>query len=234
LWNNAFQGRSVEIRPGEPITLGEGLEITLLSPDREKLEALIPVWENECRKAGLIPGIAARRPPPPEGFERFGRIDIDELASQPFTPDRAKPNGTSIAILAKYRGRCVLLAADAHPDRLVESLRPLAAAEGRRLRLDALKLPHHGSEYNVSFELLDLVSCPRYLISTNGSYFDHPDAMAIARVIKHGGDHPELIFNYRSDETLRWNNSRWQQRFGYRTTYPSPTENGTQVVDLKV
>jgi beta-lactamase superfamily II metal-dependent hydrolase len=185
-------------------------------------------------EGGAHPGDRGPAAPTPEGFERFGRIDIDELASQPFTPDRAKPNGTSIAILAKYRGRCVLLAADAHPDRLVESLRPLAAAEGRRLRLDALKLPHHGSEYNVSFELLDLVSCPRYLISTNGSYFDHPDAMAIARVIKHGGDHPELIFNYRSDETLRWNNSRWQQRFGYRTTYPSPTENGTQVVDLKV
>lgn len=234
LWNEAFQGRSVEIRPGEPVALEGGLEIALLSPDREKLESLIPVWENECRKAGLIPGIAARRPAPPEGLERFGRVDIDELASQPFTPDRAEPNGSSIAVLATYGGRRVLLAADAHADRLIESVRPLAAAEGGRLRLDALKLPHHGSKFNVSSELLDLVFCPRYLVSTNGSYFDHPDAVAIARVIKHGGDHPQIIFNYRSDEALLWNNPRWQQRFGYRTTYPSPGENGTQVVDLIV
>ncbi|HTY31274.1 hypothetical protein [Mycobacterium sp.] len=232
LWNKAFQGKSVELRPGKPITLEGGLEITLVSPDRDKLEALIPVWDKECRKAGLIQGIAARRPSPPEGLERFGRVNIDELASQPFRPDRAEANGTSIAFLARYGGRCILLAADAHTDRLIESLRPLAAAEGGRLRVDALKLPHHGSEYNVSSELLDLVACPRYLVSTNGSYFGHPNATAMARVIKHGGDSPEIIFNYRSDETLLWKNQRWQQRFGYRTTYPSPCENGFKAVDL--
>src|SRR5262249_13578784 len=147
------------------VTLEADLQITLLSPDRQKLEAMFPVWEKECKKAGLIPGIAARRPPPPEGLERFGRIDINQLASQPFTPDRSEPNGTSIAILAKRGQRCALLAADAHVDRLIESLRPLAAAEGGRLRMDALKLPHHGSKYNVSSELLDLVSCPQYLVS---------------------------------------------------------------------
>jgi hypothetical protein len=208
------------------------LELTLLSPDRKKLQALIPSWEAECRNEGLIPGIPARRPPAPPGFERMGRIDIDQLAAQPFTHDRAEPNGTSIAVLAKYGKRCVLLAADAHADRMVDSLRPLAAAEGGRLRLDALKLPHHGSEHNVSEELLDLISCSRFLVSTNGSYFAHPNRAAIARVIKYGGDQPEIIFNYRSDEALLWNNRRWQQRFGYRTTYPVPSENGTEVVDL--
>jgi beta-lactamase superfamily II metal-dependent hydrolase len=231
-WNKAFHGKSVEIRLGKPLALADGLEITLLSPNREKLEALIPIWQKECRKAGLIPGIAARRPPPPEGFERFGRVDIDELASRPFTPDRAEANGTSIAVLARYEGRCVLLAADGHPDRLIESVRPLAAAEGGRLRIDALKLPHHGSEYNVSPELLDLVTCPRYLVSTNGSYFHHPHPAAIARVIKRGGDHPEIIFNYRSDEALLWNNPRWHRRFSYQTIYPSPAENGTRIADL--
>jgi hypothetical protein len=104
-------------------------------------------------------------------------------------------------------------------DRLIESVRPLATAEDGRLQLDAFKLPHHGSKYNFCSELLDLVSCHRYLVSTNGSYFDHPDAAAIARVIKYGGDHPEMIFNYRSDEALLWNNPRWQRRFGYRTSY---------------
>jgi beta-lactamase superfamily II metal-dependent hydrolase len=222
LWNRAFHGRSAEIRPGESITLEDGLHITLLSPDRRKLEAMLPVWHKECQKAGLIPGIAAQRPPPPAGLERFGRVDIDQLADQPFIPDRSEPNGTSIAILARYGAQRILLAADAHADRLIESVRPLATAEGGRLRLDAFKLPHHGSKYNVCPELLDLVSCPRYLVSTNGSYFDHPDTVAIARVIKHGGDYLEIIFNYRSDEALLWNNPRWQQRFGYRTTYPCP------------
>jgi hypothetical protein len=52
------------------------------------------------------------------------------------------PNGTSIAILAEYHNRRVLLAADAHPERLTESLKSLAAEEGRSFPLDAFKLAH--------------------------------------------------------------------------------------------
>src|SRR5947209_5710227 len=100
-----------------------------------------------------------------------------------------------------YQGRRVVLAADAHPDRLVASLRPLAIAEGGRFRIDALKVPHHGSSHNVSQDLLEVLSCPRYLFLTNGVHFSHPDPIAVARVIKFGGDEPELVFNYRSTES---------------------------------
>lgn len=232
-WNAAFGRRSVEMRSGQnQITLDGGLEITLLSPDRKKLESMIPVWKRECEKAGLIPGLAAQLPTLPDDLERLGSIDINQLAGQTFVPDRAEANGTSIAILARYQERRVLLTADSHADLLLDSLRPLAIAHGGTLRLDALKIPHHGSQHNLSTELLELVSCPRFLISTNGDYFGHPDAVAVARVIKHGGDRPELIFNYSSDETLLWNNSRWKSQFGYTTTYPVPSQNGTQVVDL--
>lgn len=233
-WNAAFGGRSVEKRSGQnQITLDGGLEITLLSPDRKKLEAMVPVWKKECEEAGLIPGMAARRPALPDDLERMGSIDINQLAGQAFVPDRAEANGTSIAILARYEEQQVLLTADSHADLLIESLRPLATAHGDRLRLDALKVPHHGSQHNLSTELLELVSCPRFLISTNGAYFGHPDAAAIARVIKHGGVRPELIFNYASDETLLWNNPRWKSRLGYATVYPDPSQNGNQVVDLR-
>ena len=61
---------------------------------------------------------------------------------EPYEPDRTVPNGTSIAILAEYLNRRVLLAADAHPERLTESLKSLAAEEGRSFPLDAFKLAH--------------------------------------------------------------------------------------------
>jgi beta-lactamase superfamily II metal-dependent hydrolase len=229
-WNEAFGRRSVELGANDTqVSLEGGLALTLLSPDRAKLAALLPKWEEECRKAGLLPGIAAERPPP-AGLERMGGLDIETLAEEPFEADRTVPNGTSIAVLAEYQGRRALLAADAHPDRLVESL--LARTEGCPAPLDAFKLPHHGSKRNVSRELLESVSCPRYLISTNGSYSKHPDPAAVARVIKYGGDQPKLIFNYRSNETLIWDNPRWQDRQGYRTSYPSEADDGVVVIDL--
>lgn len=196
--------------------------------DDQHLEALIPRWTRECARAGLIPGARPRRPAP-EGLERLGRVHIYALDRAPFDPDRAAPNGTSIAVLADYGGRRVLFAADAHPERLAASLRPLAAADGGRVALDAFKLPHHGSEHNVSHELIDLVACPRFLNSTNGAYNHHPSPVAVARVIKRGKA-PELVFNCRSPEAIMWAVASWQRRHGYRTTCPAPADDGTIAV----
>ncbi|MGA2686701.1 MAG: hypothetical protein ABSE85_01395, partial [Candidatus Korobacteraceae bacterium] len=123
-WNRAFGGKSIECRGIRPVakTLAGGLKLTLLSPNRKKLESLVPVWEKSCREAGLIPGVKARRAEAARGLESFGHIDIDKLAALPFQEDHSEPNGTSIALLAEYRNKRLLLAADAHPDLLEESL----------------------------------------------------------------------------------------------------------------
>jgi beta-lactamase superfamily II metal-dependent hydrolase len=78
---------------------------------------------------------------------------------------------------------------------------------GVRLKIDAFKVAHHASQNNLSMELLQLLECPRYIISTNGDHFSHPDRQAIGRIIKYGGDRPALYFNY---------NEPLQRRLGAR------------------
>jgi hypothetical protein len=124
-------------------------------------------------------------------------------------------------VLAEYDGRRALLTGDAHVSRLVEAIRPLAGAGGGRLRLDAMKLSHHGSKHNLSSELVGLLDCRRYLVSTNGSYFGHPDREAIARVIKYGGANVEIVFNYLSEQTKAWDAKRLRDEWGYLATYPT-------------
>lgn len=225
-------GRSVEMGRVRQRTLPGGLRLSLLSPDRAKLEALIPRWKDECEAAGLIPGVDPVREPTEPGLEAFGTIDVDELAKVPFEPDTREPNGTSIVVLAEFDGRRALLGADGHSDRLVKSVAKLARAEGGRLRLDAFKLPHHGSSHNVSRELIELVDCPRYLFSTNGSQFHHPHAEAVARVLKFGRPDPELVFNYRSEESLLWDDPALQRKYRYTTTYPEESADGNVTVEL--
>ena len=140
--------------------------------------------------------------PAPEGFEEFGPVDVDALAATPFRPDTSKTNASSIAFLFEFDGRRILFTGDGDDPRIVESLRPIARAEGGRLRLDALKVPHHGSAANISRELLELIDCPRYLISTNGERHGHPDPVAMARILVHGGESKELVFNYRRAAAL--------------------------------
>jgi len=67
------------------------------------------------------------------------------------------------------------------------------------LEFDFTKISHHGSEGNMSPELLSLISSKKYLISTNGKHprHEHPDKKIIARILANADvQTKELIFNY--------------------------------------
>ena len=242
-WNQAFDGGPVRAGlAGEPPVrvLAGGARATLLSPTEAELESLRDAWEIELEKAGLEPDSpeeAMRRlaeakrlaPPPSFGLEL---PDVDELAGDTFQCDRAVANGSSIALLLEYAGRRCLLLGDAHPDVVEASITRLpAAALGPRLAVDAVKVPHHGSRNNVSRSLVERLQCDRFLISSDGSYFSHPDPEAIARLIKSGNASPELVFNYRSRRTAIWDDPRLREQHDYRTLFPQTTDTGV-IVDL--
>lgn len=128
-------------------------------------------------------------------------------------------------------GLALVLTGDAQGGTLVAGLRRLVRQRGvDRIRLDALKLPHHGSQYNLSPDVLELVDCERYLFSTNGDIFGHPDPVAVSRIVV-AGDDLTLEFNYRTASTERWDSSRMRRRFRYRTVYPE-YETAGLVVDF--
>lgn len=221
-WNVAFSGRSVEV--GRPVQwFGDGSTMEVLSPDRAQLEKLAPAWVKECAKHGLIPG----KDPVPEvpGFESFGPVDVEALAAAPFVPDTSKANRTSIGMLFEFEGKRIVFTGDADDRRLVKSLRPRALAAGGKLRVDALKVAHHGSDRNLSKDLLDLIDCDRYLISTSGARHAHPNEITMARILKHGGSEKEIIFNYRERAAL-WDVDDLKAKFGYTVVAPPAGEDG--------
>lgn len=229
-WNQAFDHQAVRVAgDGAPVvrTLPGGLKLTLLSPTRAKLAALEPKWTKEIQKAGLDPQTEVVPEAPPD-VEPFGAIDVEALAASPFQEDKAEANGSSIAMLAEYQGKRVLLGADAHPQVLVEAIERLIGPN-EKLDLDACKLPHHGSDGNVSAELIRKLRCPLYLVSTSGSQFHHPHRAAIARVIHLGGDGVELAFNYRSKYNEIWDDPELREEHGHLTRYPQPGEKGLAV-----
>jgi len=231
-WNKAWKRRAVCL-PAKSFptkSLDGGMKLTLLSPDRAKLTKLIPVWKQECKKAGIMAGIGSK-PAEERGLEHFGAIDIEQLAVSPFKGDSAEANGSSIAVLATYDKKNVLLTGDAHPDRLSASIKALKKT-AKRLKVHAFKIAHHGSEHNLSSDLLKLVDCDKFLVSTNGSFFKHPTASAIARLVKFSGNGSTIYFNYRSKFTSVWDNDAWKTRYGYSTTYPASSANGNLVVPV--
>jgi beta-lactamase superfamily II metal-dependent hydrolase len=221
-WNKDFDHKAVVLGSGKlPVrTLPGGMKLTLLSPTQESLRKLAPAWTRELKKAGLVPGGRV-------DYRQFLKgtpstsTDVDALAAAPFKSDAAPANGSSIALLAEFEGASILLGADAYSPVLETSIDKLLAERGlERFPLSAFKLPHHGSQNNLSRTLLERIACKRYLVSTNGNQFYHPDREAVARVIKYGGEQPELLFNYRSKYNDVWGDEsrqashRYSARFG--------------------
>ncbi len=209
-WNQAFGGGPVRVEPNRPlprVRLHGGLTLVLLSPTPEKLLSLRSEWEKTLEDAKAKADERAAREAGAEST-RGKRIV--------FGGDSSKANGSSIALILEYLDERWLLAGDAHDDVLLSGLmRYGREVDERPVRLDGFKLPHHGSARNITQDLLAAIDCPRFLVSTSGAYFKHPDAACLELIVR-STDHPELVFNYRSKFTEPWA----EPSDSYRSSFP--------------
>ena len=70
--------------------------------------------------------------------------------------------------------------------------------------LDLCKLPHHGSRANVTTALIEAIDASRYLVSTDGMTFGHPDDAALARLMRSSASPARIYCNYASGRTQGW------------------------------
>lgn len=244
-WNHAFDGKAVVVPDEGPLpecTLVEedGMKLTLLSPTPKKLERMRKAWKKDLGP-GVTPGdldgawerLAGRKAYLP-GQGLLGTTpELDALLQRQMKVDNAAANGSSIAFLAEYGDKSCLFLADAHHDVITASIRRLLAQRGETvLRVNAVKVSHHGSAGNLSDELLALIDAPRFLISTNGNQFDHPDVEAVQRIIARSVHQPPtLCFNYDSDTTRPWASPDRQAELGYIAEY-NPVPGAPYVIAL--
>ena len=236
LWNNAEPlgdpPAPIAVSDGFPaVTLDGGMKLTVLSPTTAGLRRLAMHWRTALLELDPQKAMLARRQRP-AAISDPAQLDLVKLAGTGPTRDTSVPNLSSIAVLAEFGGRAILLTGDAYADVLAASIRTLQKQRGladQPLRLDALKVSHHGSANATTADLLSVLDCPAYLVPTDGSIFYHPDRSAMARVIVHGGPSPALHFNYRTDLNDLWENAALQQRYGYTTQYPDGTTPGLMI-----
>lgn len=239
-----------------------GMKLTLLGPTFERLRNLRSKWDKEVKewekkaKGKLTPAevmeLLAERP---EGrilsFAEEEGVDVKALAEGWDKEDNSEPNGSSIALLAEFEGKSCLLAGDAFARDMASAVRRLLqerAPEGKapeeKLKLDALKVAHHGSRNNTSDDFLSVLDCDRFLISTNGATFGHPDPESVAFIV--GGNHRlqstslmarqrHLFFNYRSPQNRIWegvdlDGNPLSKSYNFQAHYPEKGKQGMRVV----
>lgn len=171
-----------------------GLKFKILSPNDDKLDKLLRLYEKQ--KDYFTSGGEY-------DFQTSLKEFIDEESQSgfKFQEDNSIANGSSIAFIMEYENKNFLFLADAHPSVVVEGLNKFGYNKDSPLNAELVKVSHHGSMYNTSKELLEIVKTNKYLFSSNATKHGLPNKRTIARIIK---DNPDafIYFNYDLKDTI--------------------------------
>ena len=161
-------------------------DIDVINPRPDLLEKFIKEYKAEYAKGKEEENLS-------ENGSSVKDIDIPmkELANRPKTPGNPNKyselaNMVSISMLIRCDSFSMLALGDSFPQEIYQSLIERGYSKENKLKVDYVKMPHHGSAENISNDLLDIIDCDKYIISTNGGKgYRHPHREALANVLCH-------------------------------------------------
>jgi beta-lactamase superfamily II metal-dependent hydrolase len=171
-----------------PLIIGRAVKITVLSPTKEILNSLYENWPeislHDLKDSSDVNVSATLE-------EENNQLSLKDLAKIPYSPQKTITadifNSSSIAMLIETKDCALLLLSDSRPEIILEALRKYKFSSSNKLKVDLVKISHHGSKNNTSNEVLDLIDCDTFVLSTNGgdARSKHPNRETIARIIYH-------------------------------------------------
>lgn len=139
-------------------------------------------------------------------MEKSLSIPLEVLAKKETPSNSQVVNNSSIAFILRVEETSYLMLGDVMAGDIYNYLIFKNYSEEKPLVVDYVKVAHHGSKYNISNELLDIIRCDNYIISTNGGigHSYHPDRETIAKILYHPRRNKKLpvhlYFNYTLQE----------------------------------
>lgn len=166
----------------------EGVKISFLSPMKEQLDALYTWIPNKLPSVESNFDISSIS----DDYD----IAIEKFEQNIFLSQGTVTNNSSLAFLIEAEEKRILMMGDANPDTVAEELEKIKLKNDLVLKLDLVKLSHHGGENSVSNKLLKNIKCEKYLISTNGKRFKHPRKKTLVDIIRRQKN-AIFYFNYK-------------------------------------
>lgn len=203
--NNLWEGKIIE--QGSEYRLF-GLNFKILSPNYQKLDNLLKLYEKQ--KDYFTSGDDYDFQTSLKDF-----IEEEKRPSFKFEEDKSVPNGSSIAFIMECEDQSYLFLGDAHPSVVIEGLTKFSYTKDNPLNVFFMKVSHHGSKYNTSKELLEIINTDRYLISSNATKHGLPNKRTLARIINNNPN-AFIFFNYDLKDTI-FSDQDWKDYSSFRS-----------------
>lgn len=185
LKKSGFQYEKI-IKKLDEIDLEEA-HFTVLSPSLEVLRDFNEQWAIEREQETKISSVSDYTFP------------IEELNNLEFHENISLANKCSLAFVFEYKKRKVLFLGDASAIEIENSLSELGYSEAKPLEVDICKISHHASKHNTSNELVRMLKCRNYIISTNLTASGRPSKECLSRIICNSKQPVDFYCNYEID-----------------------------------
>lgn len=161
--NEKFCNKLVTIDHLNSSVVYDNLTLHVIGPTQEQIYQLMKKWKK---------------------FVREHAHDIPHSTMRGTSKDYKITNLSSIMFLAKADGSSILFTGDGRYDHILEGLgiRGLLDDKGE-IRVNVLKIPHHGSAGNVNQDFFFKVIADHYVISGDDRY-DNPHAKTLTMIAK--------------------------------------------------
>ncbi|WP_367867102.1 ComEC/Rec2 family competence protein [Pedobacter sp. WC2423] len=170
-----------------------GAKITILSPNDELMAKFQTAYGN--------PDVGFQSTDYKKTINELKKLENRMYNEQKEDLDEKLQNATSIAFLLEYKEKSLLYLGDAIPEIIKVSLKQiLMDRKVEKLKVDAVKLSHHGSRKSLSVTMLKMIDSRKFIISTNGKKAGLPNKSTIAKILlgteRKEGERITFHFNY--------------------------------------
>ena len=239
-WNTPAKGNTIMAPLSFP--LGNAF-IHVLSPNNEDIEVLESFWKKRLIKDGLLNkahseefwddayefSLSKDMP----GFHFHEKkvsksCNLLKLCKEEYDPDGSASNGSSISFVLEKDGKRVLFLGDSRAETVLTSLKALYGEGNAPYKFDLVKLSHHGSYNNNSPELFSLIVADKWLVSTNGDKYNHPDMPTLAHIITKDKGR-KIYFNYDLPICEELSGELYHKDFNFEIITPDG-DNGIQIM----
>lgn len=174
----------------------DGIKITFLSPNKKALEDYYDQYEKDINEAKNKMKAAVGNVSKSEAGDDYN-YTIEELKKKTDCEPLTSYNCASIAFLLEedITEEKVLMLGDSDYDIVEKRLREMGYSKDKKLKLNYVKLSHHGSLGTLKNSFLEVIDCNQYLISTDGKKYKHPNKKTLAR-IWNSNENSIFYFNY--------------------------------------
>lgn len=196
--NKGFKNELIMIETAKQAIRFGKLSLRVVGPNQQNLDELRNEWLTWLEKA------------------EKKMVDPSTLANS----DGSVPNLSSIVLLAECDKKTMLLTGDARSDHILAGLKHVGLITNGKLHVDLLKVPHHGSDRNVTETFFKTVTADTYVISADGKYGnpDYPTLKWIVEAAHGSGRQIEIVVTNATPSTKKLKDSHKPADYGYRLT----------------